>query len=421
MPAAVGTFASAKQFLGIALETAPGTPVAMTTTLAVDKFDWEDKPTWLDDTSWTGSMVGTRGKQSGVIKTDFSISGNVYGDTIGFLLRNILGDVGYTGGTNAGGSTTTTGALTAGVTAVIPVTSATSIVTGTVLAIDTAGLLELVTVLSVAALNVTLTAPVAKSHLTAATVQPVTAPFNSKFSVYNGGNGQPVTHTLTHFQGTPTGTGARVFPSACLSDLTLKWNAETALFTYEAKGSSWPSAIAGATPTAAPSTVPPIASWRTIMGVAGPATGGTLVAVATDGEIAIKRKLDPMYTGQNSQAPLIIQRGEVDVTGKAKFIAVTNSFTTSASAEQAYLYMLNNTQPQMQLVIDNGGAGAADIKHTINHTSAAFTAAKFDGGKDAIMWDVEFQGIPTATDAGISGGISPIAYTVANAVPPQSY
>lgn len=421
MPAAVGTFASAKQFVGIAVEPAPGTPVAMTTTIACDKFDWEDKPVWLDDTSWTGSMVGTRGKQAGVIKTDFSMSGNVYGDTIGFLLRNILGDVTYTGGTNAGSSTTTTGILTAGVTAVVPVTSATGIVTGTVLAIDTAGLLELVTVLSVAANNVTITAPVTKTHASGVTVQPVTAPFNSKFSVYNGGNGQPVTHTLTHFQGTPSGTGARVFPSACLSDLTLKWNAETALFTYEAKGSSWPSQIAGATPTAAPSVVPPIASWRAIMGVAGPASGGTLVAVATDGEIAIKRKLDPMYTAQNSQAPLIIQRGEVDVTGKAKFIAVNSSFTTSASAEQAYLYMLNNTQPQMQLVLDNGVAGAGDIKHTINHQSAAFTAAKFDGGKDAIMYDCEFQGIPTTTDAGASGGISPIAYTLANAVPPQTY
>lgn len=417
----VGTFASAKQFVGIAVETAPGTPVAMTTTIPCDKFEAEDKPVWLDDDSWTGSMVGTRGKQQGVIKTEFTMSGNVFGDTAGYLLRNILGDVAYTGGTNAGSSTTTTGALTAGVTAVIPVASATGIIAGTVLAIDTAGLLELVTVLSVAALNVTITAPVVKSHSTAATVQPVTAPFNSKFSVYNGGNGQPVTHTLTHFQGTPTGTGARVLPSACLSSLTLKWNAETALFTYEAKGSSWPSQIAGTPPVAAPSTVPPIASWRAIMGVAGPASGGTQVLVATDGEIAIKRKLSPLFTGQNSQAPLIIQRGEVDVTGKANFIAVTSSFTTSASAEQSYLYMLNNTQPQMQLVLDNGVAGAGNIKHTINHQSAAFTAAKLDGGKDAIMYACEFQGIPTATDAGGSGGISPIAYTLANAVPPQTY
>lgn len=420
MPA-IGTFASAKQFLGIAAETTPGTAVAMTTTIPVEKFDPADTPTWLNDSSWTGSMVGTRNKQQGVIKTDFSISGEVFGDTLGWLLRNILGDVTYTGGTNAGASTTTTGALTAGTTTVIPVTSATGITVGTVLAIDTAGLLELVTVLSVASLNVTITAPVARTHTSGVTVQPVTAPFNSKFAVYNGGNGQPVTHTLTHFQGTPTGTGARQYPSACLSDLTLKWNAETALFTFDAKGMSWPSVIAGVTPTAAPSTVPPTASWRATLGVSGPASGGTLVATATEGEIVIKRKLDAVYTAQNSQAPYIIQRGEVDVSGKAKFVAVTSAFSAGTSAEQPYLFMLNNTQPQMQLVLSNGAAGAGAISHTINTQQAAITAAKFDGSKDAIMYDADFTAIPTTTDAGISGGISPLAYTLVNAIPPYTY
>lgn len=418
---AVGTFTSAKQFVGIATEVTPGTPVPMVTTIACDKFEPEDKPVWLDDGSWTGSMVGTRGKQEGVIKTEFSMSGNCFGDTLDWLLHNILGDVSYSGGTSAGAPTTTTGALTAGVTSVVPVTSATGIVTGTVLSIDTAGLLELVTVLSVASLNVTLTAPVQKSHLTAATVQPVTAPFNSKFSLYNGGNGQPVTHTLTHFQGTPTGSGARQYTSACLSELTLKWNAETALFTYDAKGTAWPSNIAAAPPTAAPSTVPPIASWRALLGVAGPASSTTLVATATDGEISIKRKLDAMYTAQNSQNPFIIQRGELDCSGKLKFIAVLNAFGGASSAEQPYLYMLNNTQPQIQLVLDNGVAGAGKITHTINTQQAAVTAAKFDGGKSAIMYDTEFTAIPTVTDAGFSGGISPLLYTLANANPPYSH
>jgi hypothetical protein len=420
MPA-IGTFTSAKQFIGIAPEATPGTPVAMVATIACDKFDGADKPTWLDDNAWTGSMVETRGTQPGVIKTDFTMSGSCYGDTLGWLLRNILGDVSYSGGTIAGASTTTTGALTAGVTSVVPVTSATGIVPGTVLSIDTAGLLELVTVLSVASLNVTLTAPVQRSHLTAATVQPVTAPFNGKFSVLNSGNGQPVTHTLTHFQGTPTGSGARQYSSACLSDLTLKWNAETALFTYEAKGMAWASNIAAAPPTAAPSTVPPIASWRALLGVAGPASSTTLVATATDGEIVIKRTLDAVYTAQNSQNPYIIQRGAVGVTGKLNFVAVTNAFGGASPAEQPYLYMLNNTQPQLQLVLDNGAAGAAKITHTINTQQAAVTAAAYDGSKSAVMYKADFKAIPTVTDAGNSGGISPMAYTLANAVPPYTY
>ena len=420
MPA-VGTYASAKQFLGVAVEATPGTPLAMTTTIPVEKFEWEDKPVWLDDKSWTGSMVGLRGKQQGVIKTDFTISGNVFGDTFGFFLRNILGDVAYTGGTNSGSSTTTTGALTAGTTTVIPVTSATGITPGVVLAIDTSTSLELVTVASVVSLNVTITQPVARSHSSGVTVQPVTATFNSKFAVYNGGNGQPVTHTFTHYEGTPATTGARQFPSSCLSELTLKWNAETALFTFEAKGSSWPSVIAAGTPTAAPSTVPPIASWRGLLGVSGPASGGTLVSTAMDGEITIKRNLEPIFTAANTQSPLIIQRGACDVSGKVNFVAVSNSFSAGTSAEQPYLFMINNTQPQVQLVLSNGSAGAANITHTINTQSTAFTASKFDAAKDAIMYQASFDAIPNTTDSGISGGISPIAYTLANAVSPGTY
>lgn len=408
----VNTFASAKQFILVAKETQQGTAVPGTATIPVEKFDPEDKPVWLDDKAMRGSMVESYGRQQGVIKTDFSMSGPVFGDTLGWLLGNILGDVSYTGGTNAGSSTTTTGALTAGVTTVVPVTSATGIVPGTVLAIDTAGLLELVTVLSVVTLNVTLTAPVQRSHLTAATVQPVTAPFVSAFSTLNSGQGQPISHTFTHYQGPVATVGARVYPGSCLSDLTLKWNAETQLLTYDAKGMSWPSAPAGSTPTSAPSTVTPIPSWRALLGIAGPATGGTLVKTVTDGEIVFKRALEPVWTTQNSQAPYVIQRGPVSVSGKLNFIAAD---------ETPYTTMLANTQPQLQLVIDNGGAGAALVKMQVDCQNAAYETAKPNFGKAAVAYDVTFMGEANTTNAGASGGYSPAKVSLTNAVAPQTY
>lgn len=411
MPTAT-TYASAKNFIGIAKEASQGTALAPTATIPVEKFEPEDKPVWLDDKALRGSMVGQYGRQQGVIKTEFSMSGPVFGDTLGYLLANVLGDVSYSGGTNAGSSTTTTGALTAGVTSVVPVTSATGIVPGTVLAIDTAGLLELVTVLSVVTLNVTLTAPVQKSHLTAATVQPVTAAFNSAFSTLNSGQGQPVSHTITHYQGPVAGTGARAYPGCCFSEVSLKWNAESQLFNYDAKGLSWPSAPAGVTPTSAPSTVTPIPSWRGQLGIGGVAGGGTLVKTVAEGEVAIKRELDAVFTTQNAQVPYIIQRGAVSIDGKLKFIAAD---------ESPILAMLNNTQPQFQLVLGNGGAGAALVSVTVDCQLAAYETSKVDMGKTAVMYDVTFAGIANTTNAGFSGGYSPTKVTLANAVPPQTY
>lgn len=406
------TFASAKQFVGVAREATQGTPVAMVATIPVDKFEPEDKPVWLDDKAIRGSMVESYGRQQGVIKADFSMSGPVFGDTLGWLLSNILGDNVYSGGTNAGSSTTTTGALTAGTSTVVPLTSATGITAGTVLTLDTAGSAENVTVASVSALNATLTAPVAKNHASGVTVQPVTAPFNSAFATYNGAQGQPASHTFTHFQGPTATTGARQYPGCCLSELTLKWNAESQLFTYDAKGNCWPSVPAGAAPTSAPSTVTPMPSWRGLLGIGGPASGGTLLKNITDGEIAIKRVLEPVYTTQNAQTPYVIQRGAVGVSGKLNFVAAD---------ESPYLAMINNTQPQLQLIVGNGVTGAGQIGVQVDCQLAAYSAAKYNSGKAAVMYDVTFDAIANTTNAGASGGYSPTKVTLTNAVPPQTY
>lgn len=406
------TFASAKQFVGVARETQQGTPVAMVATIPVDKFEPEDKPVWLDDKAIRGSMVEQYGREQGVIKSDFSMSGPVFGDTLGWLLANILGDNAYSGGTNAGSSTTTTAALTAGTSTVVALTSATGISVGTVLALDTAGLAENVTVASITGLNATITQPVAKSHASGATVQPVTAPFTSAFSTYNAAQGQPASHTFTHLQGPTATTGARQYPGCCLSELTLKFNAESQLFTYDAKGNCWPSVPAAAAPTSAPSTVTPTPSWRGMIGIGGPASGGTLVKNITDGEIAIKRALEPVYTAQNAQTPYIIQRGPVSVSGKLNFVAAD---------ESPYLAMIGNTQPQLQLVVGNGVSGAGQIAVQVDCQLAAYDAAKYNAGKAAVMYDVTFAGIANTTNAGASGGYSPTKVTLTNSVPAQTY
>lgn len=412
MPGPV-VFPSGRQFLVMAKEATPGTPVAGTATLVVEEFKPKDNPVWLDDKGWRGSMGKLYGRQVGPIKTDFTMKGACFADTLPWLLSNIMGDISYTGGTNAGSSTTTTGALTAGVTAVIPVTSATGIVTGTVLAIDTAGLLELVTVLSVASLNVTITAPVLKSHLTAATVQPVTGPFSNAFSLLNTGNAQPTTLTFTHYLGPTVTVAARSYAGACLSELNLKWNAETMLFNFDAKGSCWPSVPAGALPTPNPTAITPVASWRALLGIAGPASGGTQIKYCSDGEVNIKRELDVVFTAQGSQNPYAIVRGGVDVGGKLNFVAVPD--------ETQFLHMLTNDQPQMQLLVDNGQAGAAHQLFQVDCQQAAYKDVVPETGKAAVGYQAAFDAIDNTTNVGISAGYSPAKFTVLNNVAPQTY
>ena len=330
------TFPSARQFVGMALETTPGTAVAPTFTLPVKDFKPSDKPTWLEDAALRGSMVDVYGLQQGPVYTEFDISGPVFGDGIGFPLANLLGDV------------TTTGAA---------------------------------------------------------------APFSHAVSTLNSGSAQPKTLTLTDWQG-PGTNKARQYPGACFSELNFTWNAESALFEWDGKGSAFPSVPAAAEPTSAPTTVTPIASWRTLIGIAGPASGGTQVKTVADGKISIKRTLQVVYTASGTQAPYVIQRGMVAVDGTLNFVAADDSPLTA---------MLTNAQPALQVVIGNGGTGAGLVSVQFDLAKAAYTAADIDRGKAAVQWAVTFRGLATTTNAGTSGGHSAIKATVQNAMPAATY
>lgn len=336
--AAQTTYPSAKQFLGLAKETTPGTPVAPVATLPIEKFEPEDKPKWLDDKALRGSMVEVYGRQQGVIISEFSGSGPWFADMGGYLLNNILGDL------------TTTGA---------------------------------------------------------------SAPFTHAFSTLNSGTAQPGTLTLTHWQGLPATNLARQYAGACLSELTLKGNVESDLVMLDFKGTAWGSVIAAAPPTSSPTTATPQAAWRTVLGVAGPATGGTQVKTVGEWEVTIKRALKPYFTAQNAQTPYIIQRGAVSASGKLTY--------TVPADEAPLLAMLNNSLPQLQLIVSNGLTLGALLSTQLDMQTASFASAKLNTGSEAIGYDVTFDAIANSTNAGSSGGVSPIKATLQNAVTSGTY
>jgi hypothetical protein len=234
-------------------------------------------------------------------------------------------------------------------------------------------------------------------------------PFTHAVSLLNSGTGQPGSLTLYDWQGPPSASNfARIYPGACLSELTLKGNVETSLVMLSAKGMAWPSSVAAAPPTAATSAEPPQAGWRTKLGLAGPASGGTLVSTVGEWELTIKRALKPLYTTQGVQTPFVIFRGAVDVEGKLKF-------TAPADESNNMLYLLNNSQPQLQLLTDNGLTLINNRNLQIDCQLAAYIDTEIERGAEAAGYNTTFKSVMNSTNAGASGGQSPIKVTVANA------
>ena len=417
MPATPTTFAPTKQFAGIALETTgQGTVTPMTSTVLVDSIKAKDNQTFLDDKSWRGSMAtDSFAKILGTKTADIELSGPAYGDSIGFFMRNILGDVAWTGTSTGTGGTTlavagAVGASSIQTAATIPAATTVQIGTGATAECFITG-----TPTGSGPYVIPLTTPTGGlvfQHAISQPVQPVTGPYSQAHSLLNSGGGQPITHSLTHFLGPTATTGARIYPGLCISELGLKWNAESELLTWSGKGTSWASVPAGATPTSNPSTVLPIASWRMAIGVSGPASGGTLIATVSDGELTIKRDLEPKFTTTGSQNPYIIQRGGVSVEGKLTFIAAD---------ESPLLWMLNNTQPSLQLLIDNGLTGVNKVTFQIDLGIAAMTDSEADGTKSAVEYSNSFNAVLNTTNAGGSGGYSPIKVTMTNAAVPGTF
>lgn len=407
------TYTSSKQVIGLAVEPQQGGATVPAVTMPIDKFEPQDMPVWLDDKALRGAPVETYNRVQGPLKAEFALSGPAFFDTLPYLLNNILGDDVESGTYTGSGTTTLSTGSAVGATTVSTVAS---IAASTVVQIDTGALSEVRTVASVTGsgpYTLTLSGnPLKVAHASAAVVKPIQTPFTHAFSVLNAGASQPSSLTITDFQGPTASTGTRAYPGCCLSELVIKGNAESTFIEFDAKGTCWPSASAAAF-VSAPSAVQPLAAWRYQLGLAGPASGGTLVKTTSDFEITIKRALQVMWTGQNSQSPYFIQRGKASVSGKLGFVAVQD--------ETPLTYLLNNTQPQMQLLINNGLSGAASLSLQLDAATAAWTTSKIERGKDAVGYQVEFECIANTTNTGWSAGFSPLLATVINNVANNSY
>ncbi len=232
------------------------------------------------------------------------------------------------------------------------------------------------------------------------------APYTHTFSLLNSSPGQPPTHTITHFNGLTGSFKAAQYAYWCCSEINLNMDAEK-LFTHESKGTAYLQQPATAAVSNSFSNVPVYPNWRFAIGLGGPASGATLLSNVTMMSLDIKREIKPYWTASGQQAPYVIARNALSVEGK---------FTQVAQNQTPMLELLNNVQPSLQITATNGLTGSSLLSITFNIQIAAMKTVKLNNNT-VIEYESTFSAIANPTNAGTSGGQSPISVVIQNAIP----
>lgn len=319
--------AAEQSFLGIALETTAGTPVAPTKYLrvAADALRPVSAPNFLMDDGLQGSMVKNYDTIPGVYQTSVGLGGNVYAEEIGWLFASILGDLTVTGAGD---------------------------------------------------------------------------PYTTTFAAKN--NGQPKTYTLTDYDG----VAAQAYGGCMCSDLSFAYG-QDALLTFAATMAALNVASA-ATPTDSPGTTKALPTWAATLVINSLSTF-KVIDFACD----IKRTVSTEPTLANLQFPTIgFAGGDIDVTGSATLV-----FDTTAQG-----YARVATGNAFPIVVDLVSPADSNRELKLTMSSCQFTATPAERtlGKYATL-AVTFQTNANATDAGASGGKSPIKATTKAANPSGTY
>jgi hypothetical protein len=404
-----------EQLLQVGLESggfAVAPSQAAFASVPVAGFSPDNKVTWVTDTSMWGDFVETHDIQEGPIWAESDIKESpLYGDTFGHFLYNLLGDLVETG-TASTPTWTTSSPLAAGATS-IPVSSGSSAVAATYVQVDTGVNAEIVTVgTGSTATSIVLSAstPLRFSHLTDVAAVTVVAPFSHTFSLLNPygstgvTTGQGPTHTFIHRTGIP-GSGnnyAWQFVYGCMSEITINAKASGVL-TWSGKVTSYSKAYPSFAPSPSFSTVRMIPAWKSTTTVASTLTNDITMWSAT-----LTRKVVPMPAADGYQNPYLIGRGTMTAPFKLSY--------SPALDETALNYMINNTQPVLAWAISNGSSGAGLVSFALAANQAAFKTAPL-AGDIFYGFDATGEFVANVTNAGNSGGRSPVSITLQNALP----
>lgn len=212
------------------------------------------------------------------------------------------------------------------------------------------------------------------------------------FSLQNSTDGQPPSYTIHDYQGLQ----ARKYAYAMESSLSLRI-AAAELFTYS---SSWTSrsSVTESAPSPTFSALSPIAGWTGGMTLAGSAN-----ALIEEADISFSRNVTPIQTVAGVADPTQIWSGPLSVNGRLMFLA--------ADETEFLRYLAVTSNPILVVTMTQGTASLA-----LTMSKCIYTNAKVERGDDFTQVSVQFEALANTTDAGSSGGYSPIKAVLTNSV-----
>lgn len=225
------------------------------------------------------------------------------------------------------------------------------------------------------------------------------APYTHTIAAKNTGDYQPPSYTVT----TDDPVGPLAFAGCRFTQFTL--SANEGLLQWTAAALGLPGA-AGSAPALTPPDVPPMPGW------AGTVTlNGSVEARCLDLGLTIARPATPKRNTDGSTTHYAAHSGSIVVSGNATLLLASDTYRS--------LYLAGTA-----LAVDASwaqGAGAASQQITFHSSSCAFDQVSRNFVGDWVELTVAWTADANTSDAGASGGRSPIKVTLVNAVPAGTY
>lgn len=396
MPFTGGTgvsYPSALTEIGLAIETTKGTlPSEPLYMFPVMGPKYKPDQAYIPDETLQGVMAQVQDQVMGMRYDTHGWDAPPYLDSFPILLRGLLGSTDNK--TAAGTATTLSSQATAGS---VTISTAASIASGSYIQLGSAanGNLETHKTTGVSGsgpYTVTLATPTLYLQTSGSAVTPLTI---HQFSLLNNANqGQPP--SISIWDG--NGEEWRTMTAGQLDELTIKGNA-TGLNSYTCSFFCNAAVENATAPSTSYTGVQTPAPWTTTL-----LLGGTEVQTVLEWEFDFKRQVKPIPALTGTQAYLQYLAAPILATGKITFVEQSGS---------PYLNdYLTGVRQSLDFTLFDMLSGFALNLHS---TTGLFITGELDRGQPEIEVPVEFQLLPTTTDA-LAGGKSPVIATVANTV-----
>lgn len=373
-------------YIGIAKEVTQGTYVAPTFYLPCTKIDAEDVFVEIRDESYRNNDSMLQGLYQGPGDSTITIDVMAYADSIGYLLRGIIGPDTVTAGTSTTlASNSAANATTLSLTASVPSNSVIQISDAT------GANLEYVKIGTVTGAG-PFTAPVTvgggsggNSTLYAHTAAGGSVISPSTHTFKQNPTAAQVSYSLTKYDvaTNATATHTRGFPGAKISECAIKIDPKAAV-TFSVKYTGWLSAEqSDPTPTFTP-TIPGLGWEWTMTNGGGSSTRGLTY------DLTIKRPADAIHASNGVQQPREVFQGVLDAEGAYKAIFENDT--------DLNLY-LNYTQlPTSAVITQPVTSGGNTI--TLTTSKSGWYKGKVDLSTTYVTADFSLSGIYNSTDSG---------------------